>query len=196
MKTINLFSVKGGVGLTTLGALVALRMAAITPVVMHVETEDEMFDMAVTFGTTPSERNEPIEVNHHHLITIEKMSAMTKPCNLAVSTRPQPGEFHNVLVSGLTYLDMRRVTTLRRDWENPMHGFVTIGQPGQALTSTDAGFVYGEPNVANFVYDQNIARRCDAGMLVTGRGLGDIETSLDAIIESPVTVFNAAGHAS
>lgn len=73
------------------------------------------------------------------------------------------GAASSLLVTRLCYLALRRAV------RSPglASGLVVVGEPGRALTATDAERALGAPVVAEVPWDPAVARCVDAGMLAT-----------------------------
>ena len=166
MKPINLYSVKGGVGLTTVVALLATHIAEFEPVVIRVDDPDEFADLACTFGAAVGDyQMQVFEHGQKHItVTAEASIHANMPHNLRVSHRPIEGHL-NVMVVDTSYVGLRRVV-MSTSSHYPPDGLVVVTQPARALGAADASMVANAPVIAELTYDPALARKVDAGLLL------------------------------
>jgi MinD-like ATPase involved in chromosome partitioning or flagellar assembly len=163
MKPINLYSVKGGVGLTTVVALLATHIAQYEPVTIRVDDPDEFADLACTFGAAVGDyQMQVFEHGQKHIKVIT--NRVDAPYNLRVSHRPIDDHF-NVMVVDTSYVGLRRVV-MSTTSHYPPDGLVVVTQPARALSAADASMVAAAPVIAELTYDPHLARMIDAGMLL------------------------------
>ena len=169
---INLFANKGGVGLTTTAALLALTYKE--PTLLVTDDIDEFYDLAAVLGLAhPSVAT---EVRCTVTLTVALIQGDDyNECVLAdrdehivmVSTESQRDRFdmtfRNLLVTRYCYLALRR--TVAMCGPGDIDGIIAIVEPGRALNGRDAARAIGAPIVAELPYDPSIARAVDAGLL-------------------------------
>ena len=151
--TIHLYGAKGGVGTSTVAAMVALDAAdAGYRVHLRADDFDTVADLRVILGLPAGE--------------IALMGPADGP-RLTVfdhgTTWPAAEDGETYLVTRACYLALRRAVGHRPD------GVILLEEAGRALDGRDVAEVIGAPIVATIPVSPDIARAIDAGILATSR---------------------------
>lgn len=160
METIAVYGTKGGAGTTTVAAAIAivrqgtLRSPDAAPILGRPGDEGEV---VVGDGSGP---------------IVEDRGVLTQ------DNGPADGETA-ILVTRLCYLALR--TAHRKDLSN-FRGFVSVTEPGRALSEYDAKNVLGLPCLASVSWEPSVARAVDSGLL---------EARLPVTLRRAVTLLRA-----
>ena len=171
---INLFSVKGGIGATTLAAVLHRELAHPSHRLGRVRTvTPDMRDMAAIFaqsvgGYTNNDRT----LNYAFDGVLTTITAQHTPpahdeCDIAEGYgRPLPG-FYNVLLVKPCYLALSKIVRERDSWEAPLDAHIVIEEDGRPLRAADVTHVLGTRCIANMMWNPAIGRIIDAGLLMS-----------------------------
>lgn len=163
--TISIYAHKGGVGVTTVAAALALveaqrRFSDDTVTILAERAEIE--DLCSVLGA-PQPTDGPHEVGRLTLYDLRCSSLLTTPPDIIVGYRGGPGVTRYV-VTRCCYLAARAESQTRRH-EDRADGLIVIVEPGRSLSSATVGQATGVPVVAEIPWDPAVARAMDAGLL-------------------------------
>lgn len=168
---ISIYAHKGGVGVTTVAAALALveaqRRFSADPVTILAERA-EIEDLCATLGAAqpldgPDGQPQPHEVGQLTLYDLRCSSLLATPPDIIVGYRGGPGVTRYV-VTRCCYLAARAESQTRRH-EDRADGLIVIVEPGRSLSSATVGQATGVPVVAEIPWDPAVARAIDAGLL-------------------------------
>lgn len=168
---ISIYAHKGGVGVTTVAAALALvgartRFSA-DPVTILAERA-EIEDLCAVLGATPPTDGPggeplPYEVGPLTLYDLRCGSLLTTPPDFIVGYRGGP-DVTRYVVTRPCYL-AARAESRTRQYEDRADGLIVITEPGRALSADDMAGATGVPVVAEIPWDPAVARAIDAGLL-------------------------------
>lgn len=165
MPTIHVVGAKGGVGTSTVCALLALEHHAAGHHVILTAQNDDQGDLHALFGMAATEdpislAPVPIEGPHRIpvLITVVDHGTSLPDCDMW-ATRTAGDRLY--LVMRPCYLAIRRALQLNHRPD----GIILVEEPGRALGARDITEVIGAPVVATLPLSQDLARMIDAGIL-------------------------------
>lgn len=154
---INLYSNKGGVGLTVTAASLALLYSRTDTVCLVAATFAEFEDMSAVLGL-------PAQFDRSVAVTDRLTLAMDAPADgvvVTVSGGRALGAI-NLEVVRACYLNLRRSIA-----HTVPDGLVLVTEPGRALGVADVERAIGAPCVAAVPVDPSVARAVDAGLLAS-----------------------------
>lgn len=172
--TISIYAHKGGVGVTTVAAALAMVEAhkrawphAADPVTILAERA-EIEDLCAVLGAPqptdgPDGSPQPCEVGQLTLYDLRCGSLIGEPPDFIVGYRGGAGVTRYV-VSRCGYLEARKESR-RPMREERADGLILVMEPGRALTPRDMEAATGVPVVAEIPWDPAVARAIDAGLL-------------------------------
>jgi len=158
-RTINLYGAKGGVGTSTVAALVALTINddGAGPTVALQAADGDHDDLQAILGVPASSDYVRLDGSDDSFVNVIDHCAW-------------PPETHNLRDGDATYLVIRGCyLALRRVLAQGYHpdGIILVAEPNRSLGGRDAVEILGAPVVATLAIDPAIARAIDAGILYT-----------------------------
>lgn len=167
MTHINLYSVKGGQGVSTTAILLAKQYANNGQSVLLVDREGG--DLPALLGL--SESDEPLqEVTSlvSLLITNREDSIPLDHSDVVISDIGGLAfNCQNFLVTHPDYVSLRRA--IKSDTKDFANGVIVVRPPNRVLSDLDVSQVLGLTHTATINMDETVARASDAGLLLTGR---------------------------
>ena len=150
--TINFYSDKGGVGLTTIAAAAAMQRSLKLPTVLSVPDRGELSDVAAALGLSTPYEGETL-VSGDLSVAIDAPDA-----DIAIG---YDAGGTDVLVTRACYLALRRSAASNRKADS----IVLLTEPGRCLSARDVEGALGSKVVATIETDPTVARAIDAGLL-------------------------------
>ena len=171
--TISIYAHKGGVGVTTVTAALALIEAqrrfsddTVTILAERAEIEDLCSVLGAPQPTDgPYGYPQPHEVGRLTLYDLRCSSLLTTPPDIIVGYRGGPNVTRYV-VTRPCYLALRAEVQTRQ-YEDRADGLIVITEANRALSADDAARAIGVPVVAEIPWDPAVARAIDAGLLAS-----------------------------
>jgi hypothetical protein len=152
---LYLWGAKGGVGTSTVAAVIALHAARQRPVELRATTAERQDELAVLLGV-PHTPGATLTLGGHAgddpLVIIDGGTDPTPPEEASAS----------LLVIRACYLALHRA--LRNNASRPT-GVILVAEPERCLTSRDIVEILGVPVLAIFPVAPAVARMIDAGLL-------------------------------
>ena len=169
--TISIYAHKGGVGVTTVTAALAIETAKTRFSGEWVTISAELAeceDLCAVLGlgqpvTGPDGETAPIEMLGIGIIIYPLASSQTPPEPDFIVGYRGGENITRYVVTRCCYVASRREAFTRKEWKPD--GLIVIVEPGRALTPNDVSAAIGAPVVAEIPWDPTIARVIDAGML-------------------------------
>ncbi len=153
--TLYLWGAKGGVGTSTVAAVIALHASRQRPVELRATTPERLDELAALLGITHTPGAPLIlggDACEDTLVVVDGGTDATLP----------EGTTASLLVIRACYLALRRA--LQRAGPRP-DGVILVDEAGRSLTSRDIEDVLGVPVLATFPVAPAVARMIDAGLL-------------------------------
>lgn len=158
MSPINLYSPKGGSGVTVTAAMLAIALAETEPTVLVADSADEAGDLCAAIGLPATTSG--VAVNDNLTLVVGPYRG---DATVVMSSHTDVPGARNLLVTRLDYLALRRAVNLPQAPD----GIIVVEEPGRALHVVDAERAIGAPVIAVVAWDPAIARAVDAGLLGT-----------------------------
>lgn len=171
-RNINLYSVKGGQGVSTTAVLLARKFSAEGYTVLLVDRKGG--DLSALLGLADNDENLRSVAPMVGLLINDTHEIPSYGYDVVISDL---GEFvegsENYLITLPDYVSLKRAIG-REDEVKASHGVIIVRPAGRVLTDRDVTSVLAIPHVATIQHDEAIARASDAGLLLSGRVLGEI----------------------
>lgn len=172
-RYINLYSVKGGQGVSTTAVLLARRFAKDGLTVLLVDRKDG--DLYALLGTAEGRTDVRSVSDMVGLLISESHEIPSYGYDVVISDLGEfVGGFENYIVTTPDYLSLRRLVTIRREGLGKHAGIIIVRPANRVLTDRDVTAVLGLPHIATINMSDTVARMSDAGLLLTGRAVEEI----------------------
>ena len=171
-RHINLYSVKGGQGVSTTAVLLARKFATEGYTVLLVDRKDG--DLSALLGLGDNGENLRSVAPMVGLLINDTHEIPSLGYDVVISDLGGFVEgFENYLVTHPDYVSLKRAIG-RDDEVKASHGVIIVRPASRVLSDRDVTSVLTIPHVATINMDEAIARASDAGLLLRGRVLEDV----------------------
>lgn len=179
-RHINLYSVKGGQGVSTTAILLARKFAADGFTVLLVDRTDG--DIASIVGLSGSSEEPHSISNMISLIAADDDKIDSLGHDVIISDLDHYIDgVENYIVTLPDYVSLRRAST-QEELLQKTTGTIIVRPADRVLTDRDVNMVLGIPHVTTINMSASIARASDAGVLISTR-IGDTDVSFPTILE-------------
>ena len=172
-RYINLYSVKGGQGVTTTAVLLARRFAKDGLTVLLVDRKGG--DLTPLLGLTENGTALRSVSDSVGLLISESHEIPSYGYDVVISDLGEFGEgSENYIVTTPDYLSLRRLSHINTTTLSKNSGIIIVRPANRVLTDRDVTAVLGLPHIATINMSETVARMSDAGLLLTGRAVEEI----------------------
>jgi hypothetical protein len=161
MQPINLYSPKGGSGVSVTATLLAVTLSATRQTTLVADSRAEFHELCGVLGATTPDADHTV-ITGTLQVVVGPYRQMPGVAVVLSSHGPVEGA-RNLMVLRNDYLAMRRAV---QGADTP-DGLIIITEPGRALSASDAERAIGAPVLVEMPIDPSVARCVDAGLVAS-----------------------------
>lgn len=178
-RYINLYSVKGGQGVSTTAVLLARQIAKGGLTVLLVDRKDG--DLSALLAITENGTTLRSVSDKVGLLVSKSHEIPSYGYDVVISDMGEFVEgFENYIVTTPDYLSLRRLSRINSTTLSKNNGVIIVRPANRVLTDRDVTAVLGLPHIATINMSDTVARMSDAGLLLTGRAVEEISFPVSA----------------